>query len=212
MEKPARASKKSKKPSSDDIKRSAKKIIKTAKKGKKAAKKLNMSPAEYIVTVLLLIAIYFVWTYDKYPNNKVSSEYDGPYEVVKVVDGDTIKLDIDGETTTVRLIGIDTPESVHPDQTKNVPEGKLASEHTKDLLGKSDVFIEYGEEPYDRYGRVLAYVYIDDDTMVNAEILNDGYAQVYTIKPNNKYEEYFKQLEDDARTHDRGLWSTGIFD
>ncbi|MBQ5439800.1 MAG: thermonuclease family protein, partial [Clostridia bacterium] len=122
-----------------------------------------MSPAEYIVTVLLLIAIYFVWTYDKYPNNKVSSEYDGPYEVVKVVDGDTIKLDIDGETTTVRLIGIDTPESVHPDQTKNVPEGKLASEHTKDLLGKSDVFIEYGEEPYDRYGRVLAYVYIDDD-------------------------------------------------
>jgi len=212
MGKPAANAKSSKKGAVRNTSLTAKKIVKNVKKGKKAAKKLNMSPGEYIVTFLLLAAIYFVWTVDILPQNNTSSLYDGPYEVVKVVDGDTIKLDIDGETTTVRLIGIDTPESVHPDQTKNVPEGKLASDHTKELLGRSDVYIEYGEEPYDRYGRVLAYVYINDDTMVNAEILDDGYAQVLTIKPNDKYEEYFKQLEQDARSHDRGLWSTGVFD
>lgn len=212
MGKPADSPKRSRKTSSGSVASKTKKAVKTFKKGRKAAKTLNMSVGEFVVTFLLLAAIYFVWTYDKLPGNNNSSMYDGPYEVVKVVDGDTIKLDIDGETTTVRLIGIDTPESVHPDQAKNVPEGKLASNHTKELLGKNDVFIEYGEEPYDKYGRVLAYVYINDDTMVNAEILNDGYAQVMTIKPNNKYEEYFKQLEQDARNNDRGLWSTGIFD
>ena len=83
---------------------------------------------------------------------------EGPYEVVKVVDGDTIKLMIDGEKKNVRLIGIDTPESVHPDSEKNVPEGKLASDHTKELVGSSELYIEYGTEPQDRSGRPLCYV------------------------------------------------------
>ena len=139
--------------------------------------------------------------------------FDGPYEIVKIVDGDTIKLNIDGQKTSVRLIGIDTPESVHPDKSKNVPEGKLASDHTKELLeNMTSVYIEYGEESHDRYGRVLAYVYLDKNTMLNAKILEDGYAKVLTIKPNNKYEDYFLQLEEEARQNDAGLWSTGVFD
>ena len=63
-----------------------------------------------------------------------SGELYGPFEVVRVVDGDTVKLNIGGNVETVRLIGIDTPESVHPNKEKNVPEGKLASDHTQELL------------------------------------------------------------------------------
>lgn len=178
--------------------------------------KINLnSPVEAAATVLIFLAIVGVWIYNpetESSENKSSSIYEGPYEVVKVVDGDTIKLLIDGETTSVRLIGIDTPESVHPDKSKNVPEGTLASDHTKELVEDKFVYIEYGKESHDRYGRVLAYVYIDESTMLNAQILEDGYAEVYTLKPNDKYEEYFLELEDEARSNNAGLWATGVFD
>ena len=137
---------------------------------------------------------------------------DGPYEVVKVVDGDTIKLMIDGEKRNVRLIGIDTPESVHPDASKNVPEGKLASEHTKELVGENQLYLIYGTEPQDRYGRPLCYVYLPDGTMLNEQILRDGYADVMIVGKNNEYKEYFTQIRDEARDEQRGLWSTGVFD
>ena len=176
---------------------------------------IKMSPAEAVVTAVLFLLIIGVWTYP-IGNSEGASvgdiPYDGPYEVVKIVDGDTVKLLIDGEVTTVRLIGIDTPESVHPTKEKNVPEGKLASEHTKELIEDKFVYVEYDKEPTDRYGRTLAYLYLDEDTMVNAQILEDGYAQVMTIAPNNKYADYFQELENEAKSSNAGLWSTGVFD
>ena len=180
----------------------------------KIAEYLRMSKEEAVLTFLLLAAVIFVWTYQPGSADYVPSEnsgFNGPYHVEKVVDGDTIKIDLNGKTTTVRLIGIDTPESVHPDKEKNVPEGKLASDYTKYLVEDRYVYIEYGEEPYDRYDRVLAYVYVDDN-MINETLLKEGYAKVYTINPNNKYEEYFKQLEHEAKVNNKGLWSTGVFD
>ena len=137
---------------------------------------------------------------------------EGPYEVVKIVDGDTIKLMIDGEKKNVRLIGIDTPESVHPDSDKNVPEGKLASDHTKELVGDSELYIEYGTEPQDRYGRPLCYVYLPDGTMLNEKILSDGYAKVLIVGKNKEYKDRFYELQDEAKAEGRGLWSTGVFD
>ena len=175
---------------------------------------LRMSKEETVLTFLLLAAIIFVWTFQPETETYAPDEpsgYSGPYHVEKVVDGDTIKIDLDGKTTTVRLIGVDTPESVHPNKEKNVPEGKQASDYTKYLVEDKYVYIEYGEEPYDRYDRILAYVYVDN-VMVNETLIKEGYAKVYTIKPNNKYEEYFKQLEEDAKNDNRGLWSTGVFD
>jgi len=175
---------------------------------------LNIS-VEVIADILLFIAIIAVWIYQPEKAQRFDEAdllYQGPYEVVKVIDGDTIKLDIDDEITSVRLIGIDTPESVHPNKEKNVPEGKLAAEHTKSLAEDKYVYIEYGEEAHDRYGRVLAYVYIDENTMLNAKLVEDGYAEVYTLKPNNKYEEYFLSLEEKAKNNNSGLWSTGVFD
>lgn len=137
---------------------------------------------------------------------------DGPYEVLKVVDGDTIKLSIDGEKKNVRLIGIDTPESVHPDADKNVPEGKLASDHTKELVGDSELYIEYGTEPQDRYGRPLCYVYLPDGTMLNEQILRDGYAKVLIVGKNKEYKEKFYEIQDEAKAEGRGLWPSGVFD
>ncbi len=137
---------------------------------------------------------------------------DGPYEVVKVVDGDTLKLMIDGEKKNVRLIGIDTPESVHPDSDKNVPEGKLASDHTKELVGDSRLYLEYGTDPQDRDGRPLCYVYLPDGTMLNEQILRDGYAKVLIVGKNKEYKDRFNEIQEEAKAEGRGLWSTGVFD
>ena len=137
---------------------------------------------------------------------------EGPFEVVKIVDGDTIKLMIDGEKKNVRLIGIDTPESVHPNSEKNVPEGKLASDHTKELVGDSELYLEYGTDPQDRYGRPLCYVYLPDGTMLNEQILADGYAKVLIVGKNKEYKELFTEIQEQAKAEGRGLWSTGVFD
>ncbi len=136
----------------------------------------------------------------------------GPYDVVKVVDGDTIKLMIDGEKKNVRLIGIDTPESVHPDAEKNVPEGKLASDHTKLLVGDNQLYLVYGTDPQDRYGRPLCYVYLPDGTMLNEKILSDGYAKVLIVGKNKEYKDRFNEIQEEAKADGRGLWPSGVFD
>ena len=144
--------------------------------------------------------------------SNLPEDAEGPLEVVKVVDGDTLKLMIDGEKKNVRLIGVDTPESVHPNKEKNVPEGKLASDHTKELVGDSDVYIVYGVEKEDHYGRPLCYVYLPDGTMLNEQILYDGYGDILFVGKNKQYKDEFTAVRDEAKAENRGLWSTGIFD
>lgn len=121
----------------------------------------------------------------------------GPFDVVRVVDGDTIIVDYYGEEERVRLIGVDTPESVHPNDARNTEEGETASDYTKALLEGKRVMLEFDEEMYDRYERMLAYVYLDGE-MVNAKLLTDGYADTMTIPPNTKYAEWFDSLADTA--------------
>ena len=136
----------------------------------------------------------------------------GTYDVVRVVDGDTIIVDIDGEDTRIRLIGVDTPESVNPDKTKNTDEGKTASGWTKDLLTDSCVYLEYDVDREDDYGRTLAYVYLDDGkTMVNRLLLQNGLARIMTIQPNSKYANDFYDLEVAAREDKVGFWGTEFF-
>lgn len=139
-----------------------------------------------------------------------SYNLNGPYMVERVKDGDTIVCKIDGENITVRLIGIDTPESVHPDEEKNCEEGKLASDHTKELLDGKQVFLEYDEELYDRYDRTLAYVYLDG-IMINKKLLEEGYAKTEIIEPNIKYVEEFKRAEEKVAEENKGFWN-GYFE
>lgn len=129
-----------------------------------------------------------------------------PATVTRVTDGDTIEVQLaDGRTEKVRLIGVDTPETVHP--TKGVqPYGPEASAFTQERLSGQQVLLEHDVEERDRYGRLLAYVYLPNGTMFNAVLTDEGYAQIATYPPNVRYVEVFKALQADARAGSRGLW------
>ena len=127
------------------------------------------------------------------------------FKVVRVVDGDTIKVDFNGVEESVRLIGIDCPESVHPDGSRNTLEGKIASDYTKSMLENKEVTLEFDIQERDQYGRLLAYVYLGN-IMFNKTLIEEGYAQVSTYPPNVKYVEDFVALERIARKNNKGLW------
>lgn len=121
--------------------------------------------------------------------------------VVRVIDGDTVVLRHLGRA---RLIGVDTPETVHP--TKSVEFfGKEATQFTRRHLDTRKVRVEYDWKKTDRYGRVLVYLYLEDGTFFNAELVKQGYAHAYTKYP-FKYLEEFREYEQEARLNGRGLW------
>jgi micrococcal nuclease len=126
-------------------------------------------------------------------------------KVERVVDGDTIVVSIDGVSEKVRLIGVDTPESVHPDKSKNVPYGKVATSFTKENLEEAMVTLEFDVQERDTYGRLLAYVYLDD-VMFNKLLLDEGHAMVSTYPPNVKYVDVFTKAQETARNAGKGLW------
>lgn len=121
--------------------------------------------------------------------------------VIRVVDGDTIVLD---GNEKVRLIGVDTPETKHPRKPIEY-FGKEASAFTTKMAEGKKVRIEYDWQRLDKYGRTLAYVYLEDGTFLNAEIVKQGYGHAYTRFP-FKYLEEFRQYEREARENNRGLW------
>lgn len=128
-----------------------------------------------------------------------------PATVVGVTDGDTIRAQLaDGAVGRVRLIGIDTPESVDPRRPVQC-FGPEASQHTKELLDGKMVELELDIQQRDRFGRLLAYVWLGE-TNVNVQIAADGYAQALTIPPNVKYEEPIRNAVREAREAGRGLW------
>lgn len=130
--------------------------------------------------------------------------------VVRVVDGDTVDVAIGGEVERVRLIGIDTPETVRP----NTPIecfGKQASAFTGQLLGGQTVAIEAdpSQDSRDKYGRLLAYLWLADGRMANMELVAGGYAYEYTYDQPYKYQAQFRQAQREAQAAQRGLWAPG---
>ena len=123
--------------------------------------------------------------------------------VERVVDGDTI---IVRDIGRVRLIGVDTPETVHPGRSVEF-FGKEASTFTRRLIDGKRVRLEYDQQRTDRYGRTLAYVHLPDGMFVNAEIIRCGYGHAYTRFP-FKHLDQFRRLERDARRAGRGLWGS----
>jgi len=124
------------------------------------------------------------------------------YTVKRVVDGDTFIIDTGKR---VRMIGIDTPESVKPNSPVE-PYGKEASEFAKKVLEGKRVKLEFDVQKKDKYGRLLAYVYLEDGTFVNALLVKEGYAKIMTIPPNIRYAEDFLELQEQARRENKGLW------
>lgn len=134
-------------------------------------------------------------------------EKNGAYNVTRVVDGDTIVVHVNGVDEKIRLTGVDTPESVHPDKTKNVPYGKVSSDYVKDLLSGKKVYLEYDVSKTDRYGRILAYVYLEDGVMLNKLLLEEGQGVLLTVPPNVKYADEFVKAEKQAKKNKKGLWA-----
>ncbi len=136
--------------------------------------------------------------------------------VKRAVDGDTLILE---NNERVRLIGIDTPEMHQGNKLyRNAQRGRTdiqtimalgrtAYQFTRNLVEGKRVRLEFDIEKYDRYGRLLCYVYLKDGTFVNAKIVQEGYAYLLTIPPNVKYADLFLTLYQEARRNNRGLWS-----
>lgn len=133
------------------------------------------------------------------------------YFVLHVVDGDTLDIDMDGTKTRLRLIGINTPETVDPRRPVEC-FGKEASAKAKELLEGKMVSIEYdpSQDKYDKYGRLLVYVYLPDGSFFNERMIREGYAHEYTYRFPYKYQREFKQAENEARAAHRGLWREGV--
>jgi len=130
---------------------------------------------------------------------------DTAYPVLKVVDGDTVKIDYEGLETTVRLIGVDTPETVHPSKPVEA-KGIEASNFTKNLLEGESIYLRFDGNRTDKYGRLLAYLYrAPDGLFVNLEIVRQGYGHAYTAFP-FKHLELFRAYERRAREAGKGLW------
>ncbi len=131
----------------------------------------------------------------------------GPFTVIKVVDGDTIWVD-DGGRMKIRMIGLDTPETVDPRKPVQC-FGLEASAQAKAILGGQSVYLETdpSQDTFDKYGRTLAYVWTASGRLFNLDMIADGYAFEYTYDLPYRYQAAFKTAEKDARTQSRGLWS-----
>lgn len=130
------------------------------------------------------------------------------YKVTEFVDGDTIKVDMDGKIETIRMIGMDTPETHDPRKAVQC-FGLAAAAYTKQLIGDKPVRLE--ADPLgtnrDRYNRLLRYVYTNDGKLVESEDIRNGYAFAYTSFPFTKADE-FRAYEKEAREANRGLWGS----
>lgn len=142
-----------------------------------------------------------------------SSKFMTGYKVVKVIDGDTIDVQQNNEIGRVRLLGINTPESVDPRRPVEC-FGKEASKYMKSIASDQEVYLETdsAQSKYDKYGRLLAYVYLLDGQMLNRKMIADGYAYEYTYDKSYKYQKDFKEFQNFAKNEARGLWASDTCD
>lgn len=135
---------------------------------------------------------------------------EGFYQVVRVVDGDTLDVRMNGKRERVRLIGINTPETVDPRKSVQC-FGKEASAKAKQLMEKKYVRLERdrSQTDKDKYGRLLRYVYLEDNTLINRQLIVDGYAYEYTYEKSYAFMTEFKNAQQQAQAEKRGLWADG---
>ena len=184
----------------------------------------------YAVLIILLTIPFHISAYEYATTNsgKIALLKDNdtwvyierlPAKVIKIVDGDTIKIEYAGTEENVRLIGIDTPESSKNSKAKKDAErsgqdvetimamGKKATNYVKSIIKPgTNIEIEFDVQSRDKYSRLLGYVYLQNGEMLNKKIVSTVYANVMTIPPNVKYQDRFLAAYKDARENNRGLW------
>ncbi|NLC88694.1 MAG: hypothetical protein GX681_01315 [Clostridiaceae bacterium] len=126
----------------------------------------------------------------------------------RVVDGDTLIVQINGQSTRLRLIGIDAPESFsHHDETLRTVEGENVSRIVSALIEPGiRVWLQFDTEEFDKYDRMLAYVYLDEHTMLNELLARFGLVEVKSYRPNTYFHAYLKELEAVAKSENLGIW------
>ena len=172
-------------------------------------------PARFVRPALLVLALLSLGVCalqaQQKPRPPVIPAEDGndttAFKVPRVIDGDTVVIEQAGKPVKVRLIGVDTPETVHPNRPIE-KFGKEASWFVTNLLQGESVYLEYDQQRADRYGRTLAYLYRAPDRLfVNLEIVRQGYGHAYTKYP-FKNKDLFREYERKAREAGRGLWGS----
>ncbi|MBQ6971603.1 MAG: thermonuclease family protein [Synergistaceae bacterium] len=181
---------------------------------------VKMNPKQAIIILIIAGLAYFFGGEGLFLNDSgndgVGNQDFVAGVVSRVVDGDTAVVKVDGQERRVRLLGVDTPETVHPNKPVQF-YGKEASNFTKESLNGRRVWLEYDQNPQDRYQRHLAYIWLKNpktineasirENMFNAKLLLGGYAKVMIIRPNKRYEALFKKFEAEAKQAKLGVWS-----
>ena len=174
---------------------------------------------KYILHILLVILPFTAFSQEKVPadtkradEETLSATAVSPadaiwFPVKKIVDGDTFWID-DGSPKglKIRLTGIDSPEPRNTGTKTKSFFGAESTNYLKELLYNKRVRLEFDVSRYDRYGRTLAYVFLEDGTFVNAEMVRNGYATVMTVPPNVRHAGTFTELASGARKGNKGLW------
>lgn len=159
---------------------------------------------------ILLLILLFLSGISCNSNSETEShkKNEGSFAVKKITDGDTFWIyNGTSEGEKIRLIGVDAPESKSVFKKKKGFFGTESKEYLTNLLKGKHVKLEYDIDRTDQYGRTLAYVYLEDGTFVNADLVKNGYAQIMTIPPNVKHADEFLRLQQEARENNRGLWN-----
>ena len=159
-------------------------------------------------TILIVsVLVCGIGGYVAYAVTVIRIDEDKLYPVVSVMDGDTFKVQIDRHLVTVRMLGIDTPETVDPRKPEQC-FGKESSDQTKLLLAGREVRLKLNpdREEKDRFGRYLAYVYREDELFVNKSLLENGYAKEYTYGTAYDLQKEFRKIERVSKEDKRGMW------
>jgi len=153
--------------------------------------KRSLKTIPFLITFLLLLS-----------GPLLASEH----RVIRVVDGDTIVVNYQGKPEKVRLLCVNTPESVHPDKKQNIPMGKIASDYAKERLNGKYVDLELEGKLRGKYGRLLAYVFVDGRNF-NLELVRQGLSPYYTkYGLSQRYDKKFREVERYARDHRLNIW------
>jgi micrococcal nuclease len=168
-------------------------IIKTMKWDRKPAGRCYLLIASFITAVLL-----FPFGLER----AAGAEDLRNARVIKVHDGDTVTIRMDGKRYRTRLVGMDAPEMGQE------PWGRRAKDHLQELVKESggNVLVETDITRYDKYDRLLAYLWLDSKRMVNELMVKDGYAVLFTIQPNSRYADRFIKAQRYARENKMNIW------
>jgi len=160
---------------------------------------MNSKRRKLLFLLFFLLVFGFYYLFEKRENTPDTAQY----RVLNVIDGDTVIID-DDRKSLVRYLGIDTPEIAYQGSPGD-PVSQEAWDYNIKLVQDKRVKLEFDEETYDVYGRILAYVYVDD-LLVNEELLKEGLATVLIIEPNSMYSEIMFDSLEEAKNNKKGMW------